>query len=340
MVKIARLSSDAETSILGIHSEGSDSESSDSENAHELRHKKRDSYEVIKNLGLGGFGVVRHVKNEVTQRSYAVKTSTFPEHDGLIRREDDILELIRSKGGDRYHIVKKEFLGTFEDKPALFLEFIQGKDLLDHAQDSGLSGILVRDIQNVARQVLDALAFLAEEKIVHGDIKPENILIDANKKITVVDFGLAFEEGRAPEFLSCTFDYASPEVAVGFSLDSALDVWSLGVTLISVYTNSVFFGAEKRPDIISSHEGGLNKIYPDKLQNEYYREVRKKPFSNNKSDSIWIEISRIGRSKGEDHLEVRKFCGFIDSFLELDPEVRITAKKALEHDFCLNKESL
>lgn len=94
-----------------------------------------------------------------------------------------------------------------------------------------------------ATQLFIALSFLRKHRIIHADLKPDNILVQEDlSKIKLCDFGTAFtiEERRITEYLASGF-YRAPEVILGCTYDTQIDVWAAAVSLFEIYTGDVMF---------------------------------------------------------------------------------------------------
>lgn len=295
------------------------------------------SYRVIKSLGEGFFAKVTHVQHRATGENYALKRAKNPQHNCYIHQEFYILDELRRKGGASHHIIESKFLRKKEGVCFLFLEYIQAKDLFYYISEAGDDGLRLGDIQIIARQALNALSFLARQEMTHGDFKSENILIDVDKKITLIDFAFAFK-GRTERISMGTLKFLSPEALVGLPVDSSLDVWSLGVVLIEAYTKLDFFRGETMPKVIALHEQRLHKNYPSTLQNSaYFRRVKKEVVMEEES-FLMRETLKKAKLKHETEADVGVFLSFIESLLEFDPEARINAEGA-KSDFFINRKS-
>jgi hypothetical protein len=140
-------------------------------------------------------------------------------------------------------------------RPArLVLERVPGTDLervLDSLQQPASSDA----VRNVARQVADALRHMHARNIVHGDIKPSNIILDGpleTGRVRVVDFGLAWRWRKNRTCLDGTPRFMSPQILRGQPYGKEVDVWALGATLYLLATLEDFFvvcGQEKPSDI-------------------------------------------------------------------------------------------
>lgn len=104
----------------------------------------------------------------------------------------------------------------------------------------------------LATQLFISLAFLRKNKIIHADIKPDNILISYDhKKIKLCDFGTAFgvEECSLVDYLVSRY-YRAPEVIIGYPYDTQLDVWSTACTLYEFYTGKFLFTGINNNDML------------------------------------------------------------------------------------------
>ena len=110
---------------------------------------------------------------------------------------------------------------------------IKGKDFCDHMK---LKNFTEDEIKNISKQLLNILKELHEKNIIHCDIKPENIIYnDKTGKVSLIDF-----EGKS------TTGYSSPEQIKGYTITNKTDLWSLGVTLYTIFTKSVLFKTKKQ----------------------------------------------------------------------------------------------
>ena len=109
-------------------------------------------------------------------------------------------------------------------------------------------------IKNFARQMLQALAYMREERIIHCDLKPENILIEDKKsdfvkgKIKIIDLGSScFHEERLYTYIQSRF-YWAPEIILGIPYTSAIDMWSFGCILIELFVGFPIFPGESEAE--------------------------------------------------------------------------------------------
>jgi len=115
-------------------------------------------------------------------------------------------------------------------------------------------GITLSAVRSYARQLLCALGHLERHRIVHADLKPDNILVSANfSTVKLADFGSAFFEtdhdNDPTPYLVSRF-YRPPEVILGLEYDRMVDLWSTSVTLAELFTGSVLFPGISNNDIL------------------------------------------------------------------------------------------
>lgn len=80
----------------------------------------------------------------------------------------------------------------------------------------------------ILRQVCEGLRYLHSHNVIHRDIKPENILLSGDR-VKIADFGWSIQSDSRRETLCGTLDYLAPEIVLGESHDSSIDIWQIGV---------------------------------------------------------------------------------------------------------------
>lgn len=111
-------------------------------------------------------------------------------------------------------------------RPYLVMEYIEGRRIDDYAQERGLG---IEPLFELCHQVCDAVAYAHRQLVVHCDIKPGNVLVGADGRAMLLDFGIAqLEGGQGAGTLALTPKYASPEQLAGKAPTAASDIYSLG----------------------------------------------------------------------------------------------------------------
>jgi eukaryotic-like serine/threonine-protein kinase len=199
-------------------------------------------YEVMGELGRGGMGVVYRARDLVLERDVAFKV--LPEQ---LRESPDALRnfLREAKAAAQLNhpnIVTVFDAGESEHGFYLAMELVEGTTLKQIVQKRG--AIAPGGLAYILRQMADALAYAHSRKVVHRDIKTANTMWTTEKKVKIMDFGLAklMEEVRnATTTISGTPFYMSPEQTLGKNVDHRTDIYSLGVTLFELATGELPF---------------------------------------------------------------------------------------------------
>merc|ERR1740123_2685536 len=179
-------------------------------------------------IGTGAAGVVRLVRHKKTQMRYALKrvlkeTGIVPEE---VRRECSLLAEID-------HPFIMTLVKTFETAKSVYIlsELITGGEL--HGAIRTIPTVLSRaQAQFYTGSLLIVLEELSDKGIVYRDLKPENVMLDAQGYLKLIDFGIAkkLEEGKSRTFTMIgTPHYMAPEVMRGHGYGTEVDLWSLGV---------------------------------------------------------------------------------------------------------------
>src|SRR5690606_29166436 len=139
------------------------------------------------------------------------------------------------------NVVQVYFIGEFEGRPFLAMEFLDGEDIGGLLKKNG--PLLPGDAAEVVRQAAVGLQEAKRAGVVHRDVKPSNLVVTRSGEVKVTDFGLA---KALQEDLSITAtgvfvgtpDYLAPEQAMGEDVDSSADVYALGCSLYHMCTGN------------------------------------------------------------------------------------------------------
>ncbi len=197
--------------------------------------------------------------------------------------------------------------------------------------------VSLNEFSRIARQTLEALNSLHKQEIVHGDIKPENVVVDSDGKVSVVDLGLAAKENE--DGLSFTSFYRPPENVLDERIYSKGDIWALGTTLFILLTGEDFSPIHddskdyQRGILYAFHQrlSDLDNISPER-RGEMLEEIKKNPLPEEISKrTSWIRPFDIEiRSKYAPE-EADLLIDFLSQMLQWDVEKRASAAELLKH---------
>lgn len=139
--------------------------------------------------------------------------------------------------------------------------------VMERAAGMSLGDLIDRDgplplarVRTIASQILSAVAAIHQAGLVHGDLKSDNVLVDAGDRdtVTLIDFGLARESGTRPfgideHMLSGTPEYMAPELARGEPLTPAGELYAVGVIIYEMLTGTTPFGSSSVTSVFEAH---------------------------------------------------------------------------------------
>ena len=203
---------------------------------------EEDRYQIIGELGRGGMGIVYKVQDTILDRIVAFKVlpQAFTENPQAIN--NFMREAQAAAKLNHPNIVTVYDTGEQQGRYYITMEYVEGTTLKEILRRRGAispSGIL-----HVLMQMCEALAYAHEKKVVHRDIKPANAMWTRDKKVKLMDFGLAkvVEEARNhTTVVAGTPYYMSPEQTLGKNIDRRTDIYSLGVAIFEMATGTVPF---------------------------------------------------------------------------------------------------
>ncbi|KAM7335522.1 hypothetical protein ACRRTK_005999 [Alexandromys fortis] len=204
-------------------------------------------YEVLDMIGKGSFGQVvkclDHKNNELVALKIIRNKKRF-HHQALV--ELKILDALRRKDKDNTHNVvhMKDFF-YFRNHLCITFELL-GINLYELMKNNSFQGFSLSIVRRFTLSVLKCLQMLYVEKIIHCDLKPENIVLYQRGQVTVkvIDFGSScYEHQKVYTYIQSRF-YRSPEVILGHPYNMAIDMWSLGCIMAELYTGYPLFPGE------------------------------------------------------------------------------------------------
>lgn len=243
-------------------------------------------YELLEKIGEGGMSEVFKARCNKLNRFVAVKIlkKEFCNNPEIVEKFKGEATAIAALSDN--NIVNILDVGTQEDINYIVMEYVKGKTLKDVIKQVGKmnyeTGI------SVAIQIARALDCAHRNKIIHRDVKPQNILVTEDGVMKVTDFGIAKSSTSSTITNTSTImgsaHYLSPEQAKGSFIDCRTDLYSLGVVLYEMVTGTVPFQADSAVTIALKHiqeevvpPKKLNSKIPDSLNKLILKAMEKEP---------------------------------------------------------------
>ncbi|KAJ6257980.1 hypothetical protein Dda_7770 [Drechslerella dactyloides] len=208
-------------------------------------------YEVIDVLGKGSFGQVVRCIDHKTGGLVAVKIIRNKKRfhqQALV--EVNILQKLREwDPGDKHSLVRFTQSFYFRGHLCISTELL-GMNLYEFIKSNDFRGFSLRLIRRFTKQLLSSLILLKGHRVIHCDLKPENVLLahPTQSDIKVIDFGSScLEHEKVYTYIQSRF-YRSPEVILGMTYGLPIDMWSLGCILAELYTGYPIFPGENEQE--------------------------------------------------------------------------------------------
>ncbi|MFZ0390760.1 MAG: serine/threonine-protein kinase, partial [Calditrichia bacterium] len=243
-----------------------------------MNKKEIGNFKIIREIGRGGIGIVYLAEDLRLKRLVALK---FLKDN--VRNKSELLQEARMASSFNHPgIVTIYDIVEEEDSAFIVMEYVEG-DSLDHfIQTHHLEFPFAL---RLAREICEITAAAHQYHLIHGDIKPRNIIITPEGSPRLVDFGLAVsvasEEGKQ---FSGSFSYLAPEQLSGAEKSEQSDIYSLGIIFYQLFTNRlpfpsdheaarIFAAMQKAPE----NPCLINKKLPQSICSIIMRCLEKKP---------------------------------------------------------------
>src|SRR5262245_8198414 len=239
------------------------------------------TFEIVAALGAGGMGEVYRARDlkpgpDVATKVLPAAFVTDPERLGRFQREAQLLAALNHP-----HIASVFGLEESGETTFLAMELVDGESLADRMRAGALG---IDESLAIARQIGEALASAHDKGIIHRDLKPANVMLTADGRVKVLDFGLAKKleapAGATSATLSPTLSvqatmagivlgtagYMSPEQARGRPVDKRTDIWAFGCVLYEMLSGRRAFEGDDITDTIAAvvrGEPNWSAIPPD-----------------------------------------------------------------------------
>lgn len=252
----------------------------------ELGNKIGERYKILKLIGSGGMSNVYLGHDLILDRDVAVKVLRFD-----FRNNREALRRFQREALSATQLVHPNVVAVYDvdeenGQQYIIMEYVEGTDLKQYIQTVGQA--TPEDAVHIMSQVLSAIALAHRNRIIHRDIKPQNLLIDRDNVIKVTDFGIAVALSDTSitqtNSLLGSVHYISPEQARGSVTTIKSDVYALGIVLYELLSGEVPFDGESAVSIALKHfqepmpsVREKNPNVPQSLENVILKATAKEP---------------------------------------------------------------
>ena len=274
-------------------------------------------YRLESKLGSGGMSTVYLAVDETLGRHVAIKVL-----HGEISDDEDQLERFRREARAVAQLSHPNLVGVIDageegGRPFIVFEYVPGQTLKQRISSEGR--LPLDEATAYAIEIGRGLQAAHQARLVHRDVKPQNVLIDPEGRAKITDFGIALSlEAHgltATGRVLGTTDYVSPEQAMGKEIDARTDVYSLGILLYEMLTGEVPFKAETQVGVAMKHVNetvpNVQRRRPDasavlaaaverataKEPKDRYRDMNE--FLADLEHALEVEVARAGGATGE-----------------------------------------
>jgi serine/threonine protein kinase len=284
-------------------------------------------FRLDEKIGSGGMSTVYLAFDPTLERWVAIKMmhrdiSTDPDQLERFRREARAVARLSHP-----HVVTVIDAGEDDGTPYIVFEYVEGETLKERI--SRLGRLPVSEAVAYAIEIGRALSCAHSHRLVHRDVKPQNVLIDLDGRAKVTDFGIARSleaQGlTATGRVLGTTDYVSPEQAMGHDVTEQSDIYSLGICLYEMLTGEVPFRADtqvavamqhvreplpdvqrRRPEISAALAAVIERATAKETRNRY---ATVDAMVHDLEQVLAIEAARTGETSGEATTVLRSLPG-------------------------------
>jgi len=284
-----------------------------------------EKYQKLEKIGEGTYGIVYKAKDKKTGELLALKKIRLEAEDEGIP-STAIREISLLKQLQHPNIVRLYDVVHTEKKLTLVFEFLD-QDLKKYLDACGDAGLEPYTVKSFLFQLLQGIAYCHQHRVLHRDLKPQNLLINMEGELKLADFGLARAFGipvRNYTHEVVTLWYRAPDVLLGSrKYSTQVDVWSVGCIFAEMVNGRPLFPGSSEQDQLLKIFKALGtptaKSWPQMLDLPEYKasfaQYPPQPFKKlvRKLDPVGIDL--------------------LTRMLQYDPNKRLSAEQAMKHPF-------
>ena len=212
-------------------------------------------YKIQTLIGTGGMAAVYLAKDLILDRLVAIKVLRLD-----FRQNNDAMRRFRREALSATQLTHPNIVGVYDvgqsqEMNYIVMEYVEGTDLKDYIRQRGALHPI--EAVRIMMQIVSAIAAAHQNRIIHRDIKPQNILIDREGNVKITDFGIAVALSDTSltqtNTLLGSVHYLSPEQARGGMATIQTDIYALGIVLYELLTGKVPFDGESAVSIALKH---------------------------------------------------------------------------------------
>ncbi|XP_077403813.1 homeodomain-interacting protein kinase 2-like [Vanacampus margaritifer] len=329
-------------------------------------------YKVLSVMGEGTFGKVAKCRKTDTNKTVAVKMIRDRGNFAVQARfEIEALQKIQMLENYTSHLV--QWMSTFSYMGYICLEFeYLDKSLFDFMKERHFKPLQVKEIRPIVHQLARALEHLKCGRMIHADLKLENIMFINHRqqpyRVKVIDFGLTHDAADArPGSYIQSRPYRSPEILVGAPYNEAIDIWSMGCVTAFLYMGTLIFPGKNDYEMIRCITE-TRGAFPDSLlvsgkktEHFFHQESETSMWSLKTSETyqqetgIAVRTAKTEKLSSLDHLlqlqqfqwcytkhpldqvvyaaDKLMFVDMLKGMFHMDASMRMTPHQVLEHQF-------
>jgi serine/threonine protein kinase len=291
--------------------------------------------EEVAMLGEGTYGKVYKARSTQTGEFVAMKRMKLDsEEEGV--PSTAIREVALLKEARHENVVKLLDVFCTTSKLVLVFEFLEN-DLKKYMKSYGKQPLPPAVVKNLTLQLCRGIEYCHSNRILHRDLKPQNLLIGGGNCLKIADFGLA--RAYSVPIAKYTHEvvtvwYRAPEILLGKEVYSVpVDIWSVGCVMAEMATSSPMFGGDSEIHTIFKIFQKLGTPseaeWPDIVSLPDYKPTFPKWRARG-----WANIRNIKAQVGSDGIDL------LENLMAYDPKARISARKAKDHPYFRDAASL